>query len=179
MLLVASVRDARVGRAVADWVAARAAMSFDVDLIDLAEVDLPEDRLLQPGGGVPTPITDRIAGADGYLVVTPEYNHSYPASLKQAIDWHYGEWMFKAATVVSYGAQGGWLATEHLRGVFTELHVVTTRRGLGLRAPWTHLQEGVFAPPEGAGEELGGALVELEWWTRALRHARAEHPLPR
>ena len=77
-----------------------------------------------------------MAEADGFVIVTPGHNHSYPASLKRAIDWHYPEWQFRAATVISSGVQGGLLATEHLRGVFAELSVVTERRVVGLRAPW-------------------------------------------
>lgn len=179
-VIVASVRTERLGRTLADWAADRAAATgAEVDLIDLAEVDLPPDGLLQPGGGPPSPIADRIEAADGYLLVTPEYNHSYPASLKRAIDWHYREWMFKAATVVSYGAQGGWLATEHLRGVFAELHVVTTRRVVGLRAPWNDVEAGAFVPSHGVAKALDEALSELDWWAQTLRTARHQRPFQR
>ncbi|WP_127481122.1 NADPH-dependent FMN reductase [Nocardioides pantholopis] len=176
-VLAASVRRDRISRTLGDWAAGRAAeVAGTVDLIDLAESELPDDGLLQPGGGPRSAIAHRIERADGYLVVTPEYNHSYPASLKRAIDWHYREWMFKPATVVSYGVHGGLLATEHLRGVLAELHVVTTRRGVGLRAPWNDVHDRGFDPPPGAGAALDQALGELVWWGEVLRAARRDRP---
>jgi NAD(P)H-dependent FMN reductase len=179
-VITASVRSERLGATVTDWAAGRAAATgADIDLLDLAECHLPSDELLQPGGGRRSPIADRIEQADGFLVITPEYNHSYPASLKQMIDWHYAEWMFKAATVLSYGAQGGLLAAEHLRGVFAELHVVTTRRVVGLRAPWNDVDAGVYVPPTGVGKALDEALGELAWWAETLRTARHQRPSQR
>lgn len=95
------------------------------------------------------------------------------------IDWHYHEWMFKPATVLSYGAQGGLAATEHLRGVFAELHVVTTRRTVGLRAPWNDVDAGTFTPPPGVDTALDEALGELAWWADVLRDARRDRPFDR
>ncbi len=176
-VIAASVRAERLGRALADWAADRASgIGAEIDLLDLAECRLPDDALLQPGGGHRSSIADRVERADAYLVVTPEYNHSYPAGLKRAIDWHYREWMFKPATVVSYGAQGGLAATEHLRGVFAELHVVTTRRTVGLRAPWNDVDAGAFTAPPGTDEALDEALEELAWWAEVLREARHDRP---
>jgi NAD(P)H-dependent FMN reductase len=179
-VIAASVRDGRMSRTLADWAAARvAAAGCDVDLVDLADHELPPDRLLQPGGGPRSPIADRIGRADGYVFVSPEYNHSFPGTLKQAIDWHYREWMFKAATVLSYGVQGGLLAAEHLRGVLAELNVVTTRRVVGLRAPWDDVDAAGFASPPGVSEAFDAAVRELGWWADTLRTARRERPLPR
>ena len=175
-VIAASVRAQRQCRILADWVAALLPAEYKLDLIDLAECALPDDELLQPGGGPRSEIAHRIAAADGFVVVTPEYNHSYPASLKRAIDWHYGEWQFKAATIVSYGAQGGLLAAEQLRGVFAELSVVTTRRVVGLRAPWNHIEQARFTPEPGAGDAVVAALGELSWWADVLRDARRDRP---
>lgn len=173
----ASVRADRVGRTIADWAATRSrASDVDVSLVDLAEIQLPDDRFLQPGGGEPTSIAAQIDASDGFVIVTPEYNHSYPASLKSAIDWHYGEWMFKAATVVSYGAHGGRIATEHLRGVFAELHVATTRTAVGLTAPWNDVGPAGYDAPAGVRVGMDRALAELTWWASALRQARADPP---
>lgn len=175
-VLVASLRDDRIGPVLADWATTRARESFAVDVVDLAAHTLPDDRFLTPGGGASTTMSDTLDGADAFLVITPEYNHSYPAGLKRAIDWHYREWMFKPATVVSYGAQGGLLATEHLRGVLAELHVVTTRRVVGLRAPWQDVDPHGYTPPPGTDDALDGALRELSWWADTLRTARTERP---
>jgi NAD(P)H-dependent FMN reductase len=180
-LIAASVRKERQGRLLTDWVAELVTLTgAAVDLIDLAECTLPHDELLQPGGGGQrSEIADRIAAADGFVIVTPEYNHSYPASLKQAIDWHFNEWQFKAATVVSYGVQGGLLASEHLRGVFAELSVVTTRRVVGLRAPWEQTDGGRYQPDPGVSDAVMAAVDELRWWAETLRQARRERPYQR
>jgi NAD(P)H-dependent FMN reductase len=179
-VIAGSVRDQRMGRAVAEWAAFRAASeSVEVDLIDCAEADLPDDGGLRPGGSAASSIAGRIDAADAYVIVTPEYNHSYPAGLKRLIDWHYREWMFKPATILSYGVQGGLLAAEHLRGVFAELHVVTTRRVVGLSRPWEHLSPVGFTPPDSSGEDFDAALHELGWWATTLRAARRDRPYAR
>lgn len=179
-VIIGSVRKDRVGGDIAAWAAAHAEQTgAAVDLIDLASVDLPDDALLEPGGGPRSEIAARIDEADAYVVVTPEFNHSYPAALKRAIDWHFSEWMFKAATVVSYGAWGGHLAAEHLRTVLAELRVVTTRRSITLAAPWQHLDDsGTFTPPDSTHIALDEAIHELVWWAETLRTARRVRPLP-
>ncbi|GIE32443.1 hypothetical protein Ait01nite_054880 [Actinoplanes italicus] len=155
------------------------ASQAEVDLIDCAETDLPDDGLLRPGASAGTAVSARIDAADAFVFVTPEYNHSYPAGLKRLIDWHYREWMFKPATVLSYGVQGGLLATEHLRGVLAELHVVTTRRVVGLSRPWTDLSPAGYTPPADIAEAFDAALHELTWWASMLRTARHERPYAR
>jgi NAD(P)H-dependent FMN reductase len=178
-VIVASLRGERMGRTLGDWVATRVPAALGAappDLIDLAEITLPDDEHLQPGGGHPTELTERIAAADGFVLVTPEYNHSYPAGLKRAIDWHYREWMFKPATILSYGVQGGLLATEHLRGVLSELHMVTTRRVVGLTTPWYDLGPAGYTPADGVAKAFDMALGELSWWTETLRTARRDRP---
>ncbi|MBB4740749.1 NAD(P)H-dependent FMN reductase [Actinoplanes octamycinicus] len=179
-VIAGSVRDQRMSRAVAEWAAFRAATgAVEVDLIDCAEADLPDDGALRPGGGETSTVAGRIDAADAFVIVTPEYNHSYPAGLKRLIDWHYREWMFKPATILSYGVQGGLLAAEHLRGVFAELHVVTTRRVVGLSRPWEHLGATGFQPPAPVGEAFDAALHELAWWATTLRAARRDRPYAR
>lgn len=180
-VISASVRHERVGRTVADWVAAHlSGMPGDgieqVDLIDLAEIELPPSPELRPGGSARTAVTDRIGAADAYLIVTPEYNRSYPAALKELLDWHYTEWMFKAAALVSYGVGGGVFAAEHLRPVLTELQVVAARRLVPVVAPWDRIAEGRFVPDESATQALDSAWTELSWWARALKRQRTLEP---
>lgn len=177
-VIVASVRKQRLGRVIADWVAAQVPEGVRVDVIDLADVVLPDDELIQPGGGQTTALSERIAEADGYLIVTPEINHSYPASLKRAIDWHYDEWRLKAAAMVTYGAQGGLFAASHLREVFAELSVVTTRRIVGLGQPWAHTSETGYEPDLGAAGAMASAIAELCWWSETVRHARRTRTFP-
>jgi NAD(P)H-dependent FMN reductase len=121
-VIVGSVRQPRVGLAISSWFTRLAAGrgDLDVDMIDLATVDLPLAHT-RPGGNDTSHIAERLAAADAYVVVTPEYNHGFPAALKNAIDWHCREWMFKPVAFVSYGAgSGGTRAVEQLRLVFAE-----------------------------------------------------------
>lgn len=180
-VISASVREGRLSPTIADWVVATLndVDGVEADLIDLAETALPADTLLYPGGGPKTEVADRIEAAEAFVFVTPEYNHSYPASLKRLIDWHYTPWMLKPATVVAYGVQGGYAAIEHLRGVLAELNMVTTRRCLGLAAPWQSLDDDErFAPDEGTTRGLASTLAELAWWTDTLTEARNNRPFP-
>ncbi|QSB16623.1 NAD(P)H-dependent oxidoreductase [Natronosporangium hydrolyticum] len=178
-VISASVRADRMCPSIADWVVGALTPDATVDLIDLAEVTLPDDSLLYPGGGPKSEVAGRIEAAEAFVFVTPEYNHSYPASLKRLIDWHYSEWELKPATIVGYGVYGGHSAIEHLRGVLAELSVVTTRRVLGLSQPWEHLSEdGGYTPDEGAARGLAATVAELIWWAEVLTDARTNRPRP-
>jgi NAD(P)H-dependent FMN reductase len=174
-IIVGSVRRPRLGRVVADWVHSRAGLRPDMtlDFIDLADVDLPM-RDMRSGSGIDSPLSARLHAADGFLVVTPEYNHSFPAALKNAIDWHLAEWARKPVAFVSYGAgSGGIRAVEQLRLVFAELSATTTRTAVVLSAPWERLDDdGTFAAPPGADDAANAMLDDLVWWATALRAAR-------
>lgn len=180
-VISSSVRTDRMCPTISDWVIATLTHieGVEVDLIDLAEITLPDDSQLYPGGGPKTEVSDRIEAAEAFVFVTPEYNHSYPASLKRLIDWHYTQWMLKPATIVAYGVRGGYAAIEHLRGVLAELSIVTTRRAVGLSAPWEALDDAeCYTPTEDVTHGLRGALAELDWWTGILTDARANRPFP-
>lgn len=185
-VIIGSVREGRQGPAVADWFlgAARAVGGLELDCIDLADVDLP---LVMPGwGGSPDPaaaaalarVSPRLAAAEAFVVITPEYNHSFPASLKNLIDWHGDEWRAKPAGFVSYGGIGGGLrAVEQLRQVFAELHGMTVRDSVSLHGPWSGLgPDGLPRDTAVAEGALKGMLGQLSWWGRALRAARASSP---
>jgi NAD(P)H-dependent FMN reductase len=189
VIIVGSVREGRFGPTVAGWVAdqARAHDGFDVEVVDLAGVDIP---LALPaaspkfaGDDYPRPegmkeLTRKLAAADAFLIVTPEYNHSYPASLKALIDWHFTQWTAKPVAFVSYGgAAGGRHAVLHLENVFTELHAVTIREGLAFPQYFFGWQDG--APLDDAVAGYAKTLLEqLAWWADALRAARAAAPYP-
>jgi NAD(P)H-dependent FMN reductase len=173
-LIVSSVRSTRLADPLLAWLVDRLEPVdwLDVDVIDLADVDLPPEKLV-PGGS--SPISDRLSGADGFLVLTPEYNHSFPGSLKNAIDWHFDEWAYKPVAFVAYGAgSGGIRAVEQLRLIFPELRATTVRSAVLLAAPWTQLsEEGRFEPGGAAVAALDATLEELRWWATALRDGRA------
>jgi NAD(P)H-dependent FMN reductase len=146
----------------ADQVSARP--EFVVDLIDIA------DQAQQIG--------PRLAAADAFVVVTPEYNHSFPAPLKSVIDGHGVEWRAKPAAFVSYGGiSGGLRAVEQLRQVFAELHVVTIRDTVSLHGVWSHVgPDGRLIDDAARAGAARAMLDRLVWWTRALSVARARQP---
>ena len=189
VILVGSVRQGRFGPTVASWVADRAREhgEFDVEVVDLAELDIP---LVLPalsakaaGDAYPRPeamqtVSKQLDAADAFIVVTPEYNHSYPASLKAMIDWHYNQWTAKPVAFVSYGATaGGRHAVLHLENVFTELHAVTIRDGLSFPNYYLTWSDG--QPQDGQAEVSAKSMLEqLAWWATVLRAARVAVPYP-
>lgn len=175
-VIVGSTREGRFGMTVARWFADQARQRADmlVDLVDLAEIDLPPVLANQPSGAVQA-YAERIEHADAVVVVTPEYNHGYPASLKQAIDLLNAPWRRKPVGFVAYGGlSGGLRAVEQLRQVFAELHATTVRDTVSFHSAWTLFDEaGELLRPDGAVAAATTMLDELAWWGRALRTARA------
>ncbi|QES45577.1 NADPH-dependent FMN reductase [Streptomyces venezuelae] len=178
-VIVASTREGRFAPTVAAWFLRQTAhrRDLDVDVIDLAEARLPDGLSGRPGPEV-AGVAARIDAADAYVVITPEYNHSYPASLKTAIDWHYAEWRAKPVGFVSYGGlSGGLRAVEHLRQVYAELHAVTVRDTVsfhGARSCFDASGEPLDpAGPETAAKTM---LDQLTWWGRTLRDAKTVRP---
>ncbi|HEY9373227.1 NAD(P)H-dependent oxidoreductase [Streptomyces sp.] len=181
-----STREGRLGPVVANWLRGHAAVRPDmtVDLIDLAETPLPTvfPQLGQPPAdeadrALLRAVSPRIGAADAFVVVTPEYNHSYPASLKNAIDWHNREWHAKPVGFVAYGGfSAGLRAVEHLRGVFAELHAVTVREAVGLQGVWGQFDAEGKAVDPAADAAAKSMLDQLAWWGEALRDARAKKP---
>ncbi|WP_431780927.1 NADPH-dependent FMN reductase [Streptomyces chumphonensis] len=185
-VITGSVREGRFGPTVTTWFAeqAREHGVFEVDVIDLAAHPLP---LVMPSWGGDTDpetvrhqqeLARRLSEADAFAVVTPEYNHSYPAALKNAIDWFREEWQAKPVGLVSYGGQGGGVrAAEHLRQVFPEMHTLTVRDALSFHNAWDAFgQDGQPKDAEAAARAAKGMLAQLDWWADALREARARRP---
>jgi NAD(P)H-dependent FMN reductase len=183
LVVVGSTREGRIGRAVADWFAAAAAAAggLELDLIDLRDAGLPE-RLTagHPSRGeypdAVRPFAARVATADGVVLVTPEYNHGYPAPLKNALDSVGPEWAAKPVGFVSYGGiSGGIRAVEQLRQVVVELHMAPLRDAVTIpRARRLFEEPGGPADPDGRLSDSFAALVRrMSWWARALRAARA------
>lgn len=184
-VIVASTREGRLGDRVAGWFAdlARQHPEFSVDVVDLAEVGLPAVQSgAHPKSGRYSPavqaFAERIGAADAFVVVTPEYNHGYPASLKTALDAVYAEWVAKPAGFVSYGGvSGGIRAVEQLRQVLGELHVVAIRDGVALPMAARMFDEDGELIDDGTVSTAAKLMLDrLEWWTAALRTAREHTP---
>ena len=173
-IVVGSTRDGRRGRAVADWYVGAIAGDdrVTVDVVDLAAFALPDHYTFHPHDGV-AELKARLDQADAFVVVTPEYNHSYPASLKEAIDYAKAEWFRKAIAFVSYGGvSGGLRAVEHLRGVFAELHAVSIRETVSFHGPFNGFGDDGPGDPDSASQAAKVQLDDLVWWATTLRSGR-------
>lgn len=167
-LIYGSARPGRFCDKVAEWTAAQITKNgeFTVDIVDPAAMEDAETR------------RQRLAEADAFVVVTPEYNHGYPAPLKHLIDSIGAEWHAKPVAFVSYGgASGGLRAVEQLRLVFAELHAVTIRDSVSFAGAWEQFDgAGVLLKPERAERSMSAMLKHLRWWAAALRAARKATP---
>jgi NAD(P)H-dependent FMN reductase len=173
-VIVGSTREGRVGDGIGRWFGEQARCRDDlaVTMVDLADFPFPANYPRRPAPSM-VAFVDQIGRAEAFVVVTPEYNHSFPASLKQAIDYAYDEWQAKPVGFVSYGCGSlGTHAVDHLRTVFTALHAVTMRDSVAFDL--------LAVAPQRDGERLGPAvrtlLDQLCWWGLALRAARATRP---
>ncbi|MER6342867.1 NADPH-dependent FMN reductase [Streptomyces sp. NPDC001595] len=180
-LIVGSDRHGRFGPVVADWLLSRLEEHDDFvpQVVDVADAPLPTSLARTPETAAAlAEITPKLASADAFVVLTPEYNHSFPAALKNLIDWHYTEWRAKPVALVSYGGiSGGLRATEHLRQVFAELHAVTVRDTVSFHnAGASFDDQGHPKDPTAPDAAAKTMLDQLTWWARALREAKARRP---
>ncbi|MEK7106710.1 MAG: NAD(P)H-dependent oxidoreductase [Patescibacteria group bacterium] len=119
--------------------------------------------------------TRKIAEADGFIIITPEYNHGPVAVLKNALDYIFKEWNNKPVGFIAYGSVGGARAVEQLRLIAIELQMAPVRNAVHISAPWelvdekNNLKSGALDSYKSAAEEL---LNQLVWWTKALKVAR-------
>lgn len=166
----------RSGRAVADWFVSRARRrpGLDVEHVVVAELGLP---LYPPASGHPT-LHDwaaRVRAADAAVIVMPEYNRSFPAGVKLAVDALQDEWEDLPVGFVTYGGiSGGLRAADQLRPVLGELRAVVVRDTVSFAYPWERLDDtGVLDPGDGAEVAADVLLADLERWALLLRRGRA------
>jgi len=178
-VIIASTREGRFGGTVGGWFVEQAKRrdDFVVDVIDLADTPLPT-TMPAPAPPEVLAFTGRLDAADAFVVVTPEYNHSFPGPLKSAIDSAHREWAAKPVGVVSYGGvSGGLRAAEQLRLVFADLHAVTIRNTVSFHLAHRRFDaDGRPRDPETVARSATAMLDQLTWWGRALRDARVAHP---
>ncbi|MCX4557817.1 NAD(P)H-dependent oxidoreductase [Streptomyces phaeochromogenes] len=182
-VIVGSNREGRFGPVVAEWLLGRIRDRADlaVDVVDTADVHLPTALSYSPSAEVAAElgkVTPHLAAADAFVVLTPEYNHSFPASLKTLIDWHFHEWRAKPVAFVSYGGlSGGLRAVEQLRQVFAELHAVTVRDTVSFHnAGASFDDQGRHKDPTAPDTAAKVMLDQLAWWGLALREAKSVRP---
>jgi NAD(P)H-dependent FMN reductase len=170
-LVYGSTRAGRFCETVAQWAAEQIdkRAGFSMEVIDPAALDTGET--------IGT-LRERMEDCDSFVVVTPEYNHGYPAPLKALIDSVGAEWHAKPVAFVSYGGiSGGLRAVEQLRLVFAELHAVTIRDSVSFAGAWEQFDgAGSLLSPERAERSMDAMLARLQWWAVALSNARAAMP---
>ncbi|HKN93914.1 MAG TPA: NAD(P)H-dependent oxidoreductase [Thermoleophilaceae bacterium] len=179
-IILGSTREQRRGEPIARWLAKLASARGDLnaELVDLADFALPFLTQATPPMGPDSrdaaarDWASKIASADGYVLVVPEYNHGYPAAIKNALDHLFAEWNRKPMGFVSYGgASGGLRAVEQLRQVVIELSIVPLRRQIAIPRVWERISDsGELRAPQDPEAHL--LLDDLVWWASALRAAR-------
>ena len=182
LVIVASTRPGRVGRPVADWFVERAVEhgGFEVELADLAEIDLPLlDEPAHPATGQyihqhTKGWSARVAAADAFVYVMPEYNHSYNAALKNAIDYLNREWAYKPVGLVSYGGvSGGLRAVQAIKPVVSALRMTPAVDAVTVPMVGSMIKDGAFAPTEIVESSAKVMLDELVKLAQALGPLRA------
>jgi NAD(P)H-dependent FMN reductase len=179
-IILGSTRPNRNGEQVAKWAYEIASRRSDAEfeLVDLRDYPLPHlDEPLPPSLGQyqnehTRQWADKIASFDGFVFVTPEYNHSTSGVLKNAIDYLYAEWNNKAVGFVSYGGVGGARAAEHLRLVAGELQMADVRQQVALSLLTEFENFSVFRPGDYNRAALDILLDQVVAWSSALAPLR-------
>jgi NAD(P)H-dependent FMN reductase len=179
-IILGSTRPNRNGEQVARWVFDLASQREDAEyeLIDLRDYPLPHlDEPLPPSFGQyandhTKAWAQKIASFDGFVIVTPEYNHGTSGVLKNALDYLYAEWNNKSVGFVSYGAVGGARAAEHLRLVAAELQMADVRQQVALPLITEFEDFSVFKPGEYNVAALHTLLDQVVAWSAALAPLR-------
>jgi NAD(P)H-dependent FMN reductase len=183
-IIVGTTRATRIADKPAAWLMdiAKKHTSMDFELVDLR--DFPMPFFDEPASNAYVPATNEIAKKwqkkvaefDGYIFITGEYNNSVPAVLKNALDYAYPEWNRKPAAFFGYGSAGGTRAVQHLREIAIEVQMAPVRHGIyimggdfmGLLQGEKEMKDLPYLTP--LAEDM---LTQLEWWTVALKEARA------
>ncbi len=185
-VIAGSTREGRFSDKAAAWIAGELAKQegVSVEVLDLRDYDMPFFNEAATPSSKTEPytheavarFTQKIAEGDAFVMVTPEYNHSTSAVLKNAIDWVYPEWNNKPVAFISYGTVSGARAVEHLRLMAVELQMAPIRAAVHIPGesyfPVYMNKTGeaeLFASLEKPAHTM---IDQLMWWTKALKNAR-------
>jgi NAD(P)H-dependent FMN reductase len=181
-IIIGSTREGRRSESVAKWLysVARKRSDAQFELVDLRDYPLPFYN--EPGSPqglkdeIPTAKKwrDKVLEADGYIIVSPEYNHGYTAVLKNALDYVYKAWNKKAVTFISYGAVGGARAIEQLRLVAVELQMAPMHTTLAITGVTKLINEDGTINDPSYEDRATRLLDNLIWWSNVLKKAREE-----
>jgi NAD(P)H-dependent FMN reductase len=176
-IIIASTRPGRKGPLFAKWILERAKAhpEFNVELIDLAEENLPffdephHPRLQKYEHQHTKNWSAKIASADAFILVTPEYNYGFPATIKNAIDFLFMEWRHKPIGFVSYGGiAGGTRSIQMLKLTLTALEMVPLAAAVNIPFFTKFIEDDAFTPTEEHNKMAEGLLSDLKRWSAAL-----------
>jgi NAD(P)H-dependent FMN reductase len=183
-VIIGSTRPGRAGLPIAEWFVARARKhgGFRVEVADLAEIDLPlldepnHPRLHQYTKQHTRDWSARIERSDAIVFVTPEYNHGYPAAIKNAIDYLHQEWRDKPVGFVTYGGvAAGTRAMQQLKQVVTTLRMVSVVEAVNIPFHTQFIDDDGRVQANETMEQAADAMLdELSRLDGALRPLREE-----
>lgn len=183
-VILGSIRPGRFSDHTAKWMMdiIKENTAIEAELLDLKDFPLalyqnkvsPTMAKGQHESEIESAWAAKIADADAYIFVTPEYNRSVPGSLKNAMDYLYYEWNQKPFGIVTHGSLGGGRAAEHLRTIGVELQMASVRQAVHVMSPWmltdeSGLKAGALDPYKRAADTM---LEQIVWWGNALKAAR-------
>lgn len=181
-IILGSTRQNRFGEKPALWIykEAKKRKELEVELLDLRDYPLPFfDEPVSPATSQgkytnkdAADWAEKIGVGDGYIWVSPEYNHGYSAVLKNALDYVYKQWHRKPVAFISYGAMGGTRAVEQLRQVAIEFQMAPIRDAVHIAAFWRLLDKKGNLKTASLKEDADNMLDQLVWWATALKKAR-------
>jgi len=184
-ILLGSTREGRFSDKPGAWMLGEANKRSDIEaeLLDLRDYPMPFFDEAQTPSSKKEPYkneavakwTAKIAEADAFVIIAPEYNHGYPAVLKNALDWVYQEWNNKPVAFVAYGSSLGARSVEQLREVAVELQMVSIRNAVHVPVDVFVAVRGGASPAEAfapLADRAKGLLDQLAWWGNALKVAR-------
>jgi NAD(P)H-dependent FMN reductase len=188
-VVLASVRPGRRGEGFARWAhgLVKERPGVEAQLLDLRDFPIGAYSQEHPPSKAERAYTDEVPrrwsetihALDGYVIVTPEYNHGYPGNLKNAMDHVHTGWWYKPIGFVSYGGgAGGARAVEQLRGVSIELRMVPVRGEVNLRLIGLELDDAGAPKDPFYGRTSKAMIDQLLWWARATKQARAAEAPP-
>jgi NAD(P)H-dependent FMN reductase len=184
-IILISTRPGRKGEAIANWILKEAGNhhNLDVSMIDLKEENLPfMDEPNHPRFGQYThqhtkDWSAKIAATDAFILVLPEYNHGYPATIKNAIDFLYTEWRHKPVGFVTYGGiAAGTRSMQMLKQVLSALEMFPLTAAVNIPNFPAFIKDDVFTPADEHKKNAAGMLKELEKWGNHLNAVRQVTP---
>lgn len=181
-IILGSTRPNRMSEVVGKWALQEAIKKADleVEILDLRDYPLPFYNEALPPSQIKGQYTNEVAlkwvkkisEGDAYIIIAPEYNHGYPAVLKNALDYPYTEWSKKTVGFVSYGGVAGARSVEQLRQVCVELQMAPIRSAVHIQGVWTGFDEKGQPKDAALNDHFSNFIESLIWWGKALKTAR-------